>query len=91
MKFLLFLVLVSAVGCAGVKGPALLKYESAVANIDQRAARGEISSMESDNLKLQTQQQYLMEKRLEERMLSDESDRQIQSQNQDVNAAYLTR
>lgn len=91
MKFLFFSMLVFAAGCAGVKGPALLKYESAVAEIDQRTARGEVSSMESDNLKLQAHQQYLAEKRLEERMLSHESDRQIQSQNQDVNAAYLTR
>ena len=92
MKFLLFLVLVSAVGCVGVKGPALLKYEGAVAEIDQRTAQGEISAMESDNLKLQAHQQYLTEKRLEERMVHDESARQIQSQNQDVSVgSYLTR
>jgi len=76
----------SASGCAGAKHPALIQYESAVAQAEERAAQGEISAIESENLKLQAHQRYLEVRRREEKQFDDDFARQIKSQNQDVNA-----
>ena len=75
-----------AVGCVGVKSPQLLKYENEIVALDQRAARGEITQLEADNLKLQAHQSYLEARRQEEKLFNDNVDRQIKSQNQDINS-----
>lgn len=73
--------------CAGARDPHLLKYETYATEIDQKTARGEISQMEADNLKLQAHQEYQAERRREEReLLQDSVSQQIKSQNQEINA-----
>ncbi len=89
MRQIRFLILISVLffaGCASMKSPLLEKYESELAMIDQRAARGEITQTEADNLKLQAQQAYLDARRCEEKSVNDDIERKMQSQNQEVNA-----
>lgn len=73
--------------CAGGKDPLLAKYESYAAETDQRAARGEISQMDADNLKMQAYQDYQEIRRREERqMMNDLVSQQTRAQNQELNA-----
>ncbi len=83
------LVVLGLSACAVTEDPLLLKYESETAAIEQQAARGEISQTESDNLKLQAQQEYQLARRREEERLfpDDESvSQQMKSQNQEISA-----
>lgn len=82
-KSILIAVLVS--GCAAARDPALLKYEAYAAELDQRVVRGELASMEAENLKLEAYQEYQETRRREEKRLMDETvSRQLKSQNQEI-------
>ncbi len=86
MKNIWFVILLMLAGCAVGKHPALVKYEAAVTEADARAARGEITQLEAENLKLAANQDYVEARRRQERQLDEDAERLIKNQNQDINA-----
>ena len=83
--FLSLIILLTA--CTGIKDPRLVKYEAYAAEVDQKAARGVLTQMEDDNLKIQAYQEYQAERRREEqRLLNDTISQQVKSQNQEINS-----
>lgn len=87
MRNIFFVFLLVLVGCAVGKHPALIKYEAVVAETDVRVARGEITELEAENLKLAADQEYVEARRRQERQLDEDAERLIKNQNQDINAA----
>ncbi len=85
-KVLLICLMLFSAGCAGA-GSNYLKYKDSLAQIDARAARGEITPLDAANLKLQAEQNYAEARKREEKQFDNDSDRLIKDQNQDLNAA----
>ncbi len=83
--YLVLSLLISA--CVGARDSRLVKYEAYSAELDQKAARGEISQLEADNLKIQAYQDYQETRRREEQqLLHDSISQQIKAQNQEINS-----